>query len=121
MTKPGDVPCGGCHHCCRSEVIALLPEAGDDLSRYDHDVIELPDQGPVAVLKHKPNGDCVYLDDTGCSIHDHAPHICRIFDCRVWYRGHNRNKRRQMIATSPLTQQVFSAGRERLHTLDPAP
>lgn len=120
MTKLGDVPCNGCHHCCRSEVVAILPEEGDDIRRYDHDVIDIPGQGTVAVLKHRPNGDCVYLDATGCTIHGHAPFICRTFDCRRWYQGHTRAQRRSMIADSPLTRHVFAAGRERLHTLDGA-
>ena len=119
MTKLGDVPCNGCHHCCRSEVVAILPEEGDDLQRYDHQIIDVPGQGAVAVLKHRPNGDCVYLDDNGCTIHGHAPFMCRIFDCRRWYQGHTRSQRRKMIAGSPLTRHVFDAGRQRLHTLDP--
>ena len=119
MTGLGDVPCGNCHHCCRSEVIAILPEEGDDPQLYDHHIIELPGQGAVAVLKHRPNGDCVYLDEvTGCTIHGHAPMICRTFDCRRWYQGHTRAERRKMIAGSPATRHVFNAGRERLHTLD---
>jgi Fe-S-cluster containining protein len=119
MTKLGDVPCNGCHHCCRSEVIALMPEEGDELSRFEHDVITLPVHGEVAVLKHKPNGDCVYLDDErGCTIHGHAPVICRTFDCRHWFQRHSRNERRKMIAGSPATRLVFAAGRERLHTLE---
>jgi Fe-S-cluster containining protein len=119
MTQLGDVPCGSCHHCCRSEVIALMPEHGDDVSRYDCQTIEVPGLGSVAVLKHRPNGDCVYLGDKGCTIHGEAPVICQTFDCRHWYRSHSRAERRKMISDSPLTGLVFAAGRERLHSLDP--
>jgi uncharacterized protein len=118
MTQLGDVPCNGCHHCCRSELIVLMPDEGDDLSRYEHEIVALPGQEPLAVLKHRPNGDCVYLDESGCTIHGHAPMICRTFDCRHWCRGHTRAERRKMIAGSPLTRHVFNAGRDRLHTLD---
>ena len=118
MTAIGDVPCGNCHHCCHSEIIPLVPEEGDDLNRFAHNVVDIPGQGPMAILAHKPNGDCVYLDATGCSIHGHAPFICRTFDCRHWYRTHTRAERRKMIAGSRATRDVFNAGRERLHTLE---
>lgn len=118
MTKLGDVPCGGCHHCCQREVIAILPDHGDDPKRYAHDIIVSPGQGPIAILKHKPNGDCVYLGSNGCTIHGNAPFLCRVFDCRQWFRGHSRAERRKMVEASPGTRDVFDAGRERLHTLD---
>jgi hypothetical protein len=34
------------------------------------------------MIAHKPNGECIYLDEHGCSIHDHAPSLCRTADCR---------------------------------------
>jgi hypothetical protein len=34
------------------------------------------------MIAHKPNGDCIYLDEKCCSIHDHAPSLCRSADCR---------------------------------------
>ena len=117
MTALGDVPCGTCHHCCRNEVIVLLPDEGDDITQYEHDVMETP-HGNVSTLKHKPNGDCIYLDATGCSIHGRAPMICRTFDCRRWYQSHTREVRRNMISHRPATRHVFNAGRDRLHTLD---
>ena len=120
MTQLGDVPCGNCHHCCRREIVPILPEEGDDPSRYAHTIIVSPGQDPVAILKHKPNGDCVYLGTNGCTIHGQAPFICRTFDCRQWYRGHSRAQRLKMIAESQGSREVFEAGRERLHTLDDA-
>lgn len=32
-------------------------------------------------LQLKENGDCVYLSETGCSIHETRPQACRPFDC----------------------------------------
>jgi len=115
--KRASVPCGSCHLCCKSEVLALLPDEGDDVSSYDHDLIDIPNMGQIPVLKHKPNGDCVYLGEDGCTIHDRAPFICRIFDCRRWYQSHTRAERRKMIANSVATRDVFDAGRERLDSL----
>lgn len=110
------MPCGSCHLCCKSEVLALLPDEGDDVQSYEHDYIDLP-MGRVPVLKHKPNGECVYLGPNGCTIHDRAPYICRIFDCRRWFLAHSRAERRRMIADSVATKAVFAAGRQRLNTI----
>lgn len=109
------VPCGGCNLCCKSEIIALLPEEGDDVSSYDHEHMDIPNIGMIPVLKHKKNGDCVYLDDEkGCTIHGRAPYICRTFDCRAWFKMHSRKDRRKMAAHSPWTKVIFNRGRELL-------
>jgi Fe-S-cluster containining protein len=113
-----NVPCGSCHLCCKSEVLALMPDEGDKVETYEHEYITLP-MGRVPVLKHKPNGDCVYLGPEGCTIHDRAPVICRIFDCRRWFLAHSRPERRRMIADSLATKAVFAAGRARLASLAP--
>ena len=34
------------------------------------------------MIAHKPNGECIYVVNGGCSIHDRAPSLCRIADCR---------------------------------------
>lgn len=39
MSKLGDVPCGPCRACCRSEVIALLPDEGDVIESYEHETM----------------------------------------------------------------------------------
>jgi len=68
-----DVPCGTCHLCCKM----LTPLRDTEYSKYQWMWV----QGRRA-LKRKPNGDCFYLADTGCSIHDRAPKVCQDFDCR---------------------------------------
>lgn len=113
-----NVPCGSCHLCCKSEVLALMPDEGDDVESYQHDLIDIPNIGNIPVLKHKSNGDCIYLGDEGCTIHDRAPFICRIFDCRRWFLAHSRTDRRRMIADSIATKGVFAAGRDRLSSLE---
>ena len=72
------VPCNGCTLCCHGDAIRLLP--GDDPRLYKtvaHD--RFADQ---LMLDHKPNGDCVYLGDGGCTIQDTKPLMCREMDCR---------------------------------------
>ena len=34
------------------------------------------------MLDHKPNGDCIYLGNGGCTIHESKPRMCREMDCR---------------------------------------
>jgi len=61
----------------------MHPELGDDETKF-----RTEDYNGQRVLAHKDNGDCVYLDrETGCTIHDDAPAICREFDCRTLLRA----------------------------------
>lgn len=109
------VPCGGCTACCKRELIVLHPEIGDDVSSYETDIATNPlTRKQVYVLKHKPNGDCIYLGDEGCTIHERAPAICREFDCRRFAKmAGNRSQRRKASATN----EVVRAGVERMKTL----
>jgi uncharacterized protein len=106
---PASVPCGSCRACCRNNLILLFPDEGDDLASFDYTITITP-HGILPTLKHKANGDCVYLDAaTGCTIHDRAPLICKAFDCRkaaLLYKDDPR-----------LSQDVLEAGRNRLWTL----
>ena len=76
--KTNFVPCNGCTLCCQGDAIRLTEE--DTLEDY------LTEPHPyiagALMLAHKPNGDCIYLNDSGCSIHDRAPSLCRSADCR---------------------------------------
>ncbi len=72
------VPCNGCTLCCQGDAVSIQPE--DDGQAYltePHPYI----QGGL-MIAHKPNGECVYLDAQGCTIHDRAPSLCRTADCR---------------------------------------
>jgi uncharacterized protein len=108
------VPCGSCTACCRQQVIVLDPHQ-DDIASYQHAIA-----GTLAILKHKPNGDCVYLGEHGCTIHARAPKMCREFDCRLWYLRHDRAERKRLIANSEAPQiakDILDAGRERWQSL----
>jgi hypothetical protein len=72
------VPCNGCTLCCQGDAIRLLPE--DRVSDYQTEAH--PRIPGALMLAHKPNGDCVYLGEGGCTIHDRAPSLCRSADCR---------------------------------------
>ena len=101
-------------------MVFLHPERGDDVTAY-----ELEPQWFVnpttglrdRILKHKPDGSCIYLGDNGCTIHDRAPVVCREFDCRLMYLKFDRPSRRRLERRGLMTKEVFAAGRARLHTL----
>lgn len=112
---PADVPCGTCTACCRNgELIALLPERGDDLTVLSQHT----EIAGVRVLHHKPNGECVYLEDDGCSVHENRPFVCKGFDCRVLHHIKSRRELRAMVKNGEIAKTVVKAGAERLHTLD---
>jgi Fe-S-cluster containining protein len=123
MTSPlrNPVPCQGCTACCRGELVVLFPEDGDDPARLEH--VELPggELGPLLVLKHRENGDCVYLGPQGCTIHDRAPAVCRAFDCRTYFlsmtRAERRLHEREAKRQGGDKSAIFRAGRARVHTL----
>lgn len=115
---PVDVPCNGCTACCQSDLIMLKPEYGDDPDLYDTMPMINPMTGAKGLaLKHKPEGGCIYLGETGCTIHGHAPFICRTFDCRRFVKNLSRADRRRYVRLGLLGKDVIEAGRQRMHTL----
>lgn len=113
------VPCNGCTACCRNELLFLHPEMGDKPEDYETMPAVNPLNGRVGVaLKQKPNGDCIYLGENGCTIHGRAPAICKEFDCRRFFLSlGDRNQRRQLLKTGLVTKDVYKAGRDRLSSL----
>lgn len=85
--KTYHVPCNGCTLCCKNDAIYLKPEYGDDLNQYEWEYYN-----GKPILKHKPNKDCIYLGESGCTIHDRRPVVCREFSCIV-LAGNLRKKR----------------------------
>ena len=90
-----DVPCNGCRLCCDGDAIRLLP--GDDPTQYQTEPHEMI-RGAL-MLAHRKNGECVYLGEWGCTIHDRAPLMCREFDCR---NLHTAMTRKQATAANVL-------------------
>jgi Fe-S-cluster containining protein len=111
------VPCGSCRHCCQRDWIVLFPEHGDVIESYDCERVLSP-AGWVVVLKHKPNGECIYLGPEGCTIHTRAPSLCQAFDCRRFYLMYSHAERRRMVSSGATSSEVFEAGRARLASLD---
>ena len=78
-TPAGSVPCNGCVRCCVGDAIRLLPD--DDAHKYM--TVPHPFIPGARMLDHKESGACIYLAETGCSIHFDKPRMCREFDCRT--------------------------------------
>jgi Fe-S-cluster containining protein len=85
------VPCNGCTACCRNTApIGIWPSHGDNLAFYVQrymveEFLETIDghTGTGYALRRKPNGDCHFLGDSGCTIYQHRPYQCRTFDSNV--------------------------------------
>ena len=114
MSGPiANVPCNGCTACCRNQVVVLFPEHGDDLTILSRHI----DLGGAVILMDAENGDCIYLENGKCSVYEHRPAMCRAFDCRDMFRSLSRAQRRRMVRDGTGSEEIFDAGRARLHTL----
>lgn len=106
IDEEAHVPCGSCKLCCqRFTAVAILPQHGDDPEAF-----ETRRDGGILMLKHKDNGDCVYLNEKGCSIHGRAPYMCRTYDCREQHKMYSKQQRRTFIAAGMLDPQVLRRG-----------
>lgn len=119
------VPCNGCTACCQHDLIYLHPEHGDLVESYDAEPSVNPLTGEIGMaLRKKPEGGCIYVTETGCSIHDRQPAICKAFDCRKMLRNfmeiprpERRRLQRTLKAKGLMGEAVLEAARARLHTL----
>jgi Fe-S-cluster containining protein len=103
MDDLAPVACGACHHCCRNEMVVL--QDNENPADYDCTTHATPTD-TIHVLRHQPNGDCVYLGANGCSIHGRHPMMCRVFDCARFAALWPRQRRRAagMGMTDVLTE-----------------
>lgn len=89
--RPGagtDVPCAECCACCSTaHFVHVGPDERDVLSLVPRE-LQFPAPGLPAghvVLPYDERGRCPMLADDGtCSIYDHRPRTCRVYDCRVF-------------------------------------
>jgi hypothetical protein len=119
-----DVPCNGCRRCCTgNSIVMLLPQEGDAVDSYEHEFVTLPGAGRGPILKRRPNGDCIYLGERGCTIHDRAPAVCRVFDCRSAARAIMelpRAERRRMMKAGYIDSEIVAIGRRLADAGDPS-
>jgi Fe-S-cluster containining protein len=85
--READVPCGGCTACCRSsQFVHIEPDEADALAHIPT-ALRFPAPGHPkghVVLGYDQHGRCPMLGEHGCTIYEHRPRTCRIYDCRVF-------------------------------------
>ena len=105
------LPCDGCHLCCKGDLILIHPELGDDATTYKTRMI----RPGVIVLEHKKNRDCIYLDmdsETGCTIYERRPGICREFSCVDFIKKFNKTELRELREKGMIGKKVIQRGKE---------
>lgn len=113
------IACNGCRKCCHAETIILHPDKGDVPADYQTVETINPITGePCFMLAHKENLDCIYLGESGCTIYERRPLICREFDCRLMVLKTTKRERAVMERKGgALITELFDAGDSRMHTL----
>lgn len=90
-----DVPCGTCTACCRSsQFVPIGPDEVDTLAHIPRELLFPAPRMPRGhvVLGYDDRGWCPMLRETTdagelrptCSIYQHRPRACRVYDCRVF-------------------------------------
>lgn len=70
-------------------------------------------------LQHKTDHRglvCYYLGQTGCSIQDDKPQMCREMDCRNVVAALSSSQQRRMVAKGLMSSGVLARGRELLRS-----
>ena len=107
------VPCNGCTLCCQGDAIRL--EAEDIASEF---ITEPHPTIPGALmLAHKSNGECIYLNEHGCSIHERAPLLCRVADCRGVAARLDFETARRLHSLGKLDIRVWDQGHQLLEAM----
>lgn len=105
-----DVPCNGCTLCCHNDAVRILPH--EDASKWQTE--PHPMLYDARMLAHKPNGDCVYLGERGCTIQHDKPQMCYEMDCRLLARRISWTQARKLNADGAFQLAVLKRGRELL-------
>lgn len=106
MNKIGEVPCNGCTECCKGDAVRILPGEPEWMWKTEpHPYIP-----EARMLAHKPNGECLYLGKTGCTIHANKPRVCREMDCRLIFERVPFAQANALHAQGALTLKVWRKG-----------
>jgi hypothetical protein len=74
------VPCDGCTACCYAKRVVVNPEEEppENLA-----VLALAKDRYGTRLRRRKDGSCTHLGPAGCTVYEHRPRICRLYDCRT--------------------------------------
>jgi Fe-S-cluster containining protein len=81
------VPCDGCTACCTSsQFVHIAPDETDTLDHIPGELLFAAPGWPRGhvLMGYDEDGNCPMLHDGACSIYEHRPRTCRIYDCRVF-------------------------------------
>jgi Fe-S-cluster containining protein len=107
IPKKVEVPCNGCTLCCQGDLIRLEQnETAEDYRTEPHPFI-----GDAFMLAHKQNGECVYLESNRCGIHDRAPSLCQLADCRIIAAKYDYETARRLHSLRLIDIRVWDHGR----------
>lgn len=113
MAVRAETPCNGCTLCCRNDAIMLHPEHGDKPETYLTTPYVNPLTGePGLMLAKKDNGECIYLGNSGCTIHDRSPTICQTFDCGKMFKAFPLKMRAKLLEAGMVSKEVMDMGRQ---------
>ena len=104
------VPCNGCTKCCHNDAVRILPH--EDASRWQYE--PHPYMIGALVLAHKPNGDCVYLGESGCTRQDDKPQMCHEMDCRLIAERVTKSQAKRLHDQGRLRMEIWERGQELL-------
>lgn len=97
LKSPFNFICFKCGTCCYHRYIELNNFETSQLARYCHlSRSELCEQflhpGPRPWIKNKPDGSCLFLHPSGCSIYPARPLVCRLYPLGLLFgpRGEER-------------------------------
>lgn len=112
-----DVPCDGCTLCCKGDAVRILPhEPQDKWQTEPH-----PYKAGARMIAHKPNGDCFYLGESGCTIQHDKPQQCWEMDCRRVALGiPSKSVLKRLVHQGAVNPAVHQRGLE-LAKLHPMP
>ena len=110
------VPCGTCQLCCKGfSAVIIMPDHGDDPALYQTFKLPMPGMEGSDFLQWKENGDCIHLTPEGCAVHDRAPFMCRIFDCRDQHAMYPKRQREMLVKKGMLKREVLRRGAILIH------
>jgi Fe-S-cluster containining protein len=77
----GDVPCGDCHRCCTGHAFEQIGLEPFEVARFPQAIWHEETQEHAIPWT---DGRCPFFIDGRCSIYEHRPSTCRVFDCRIY-------------------------------------
>ncbi len=98
--------CGDCRFCCQNTLVVLF-----DYETYPYETDPFPSLEGLNMLKTKPNGDCIYLEDR-CSIYKNRPEMCRVYSCIRFYNS-ALVKKQTVITENVVFSKIVHAAKER--------